>query len=54
MEVQSEDHSVFSRDHVKYWDGSFFYNENGSLSDILVKQTILGYLYEIYNIQSKH
>ena len=35
MEVQSEDHSVFSRDHVKYWDGSFFYNENEGVSYIL-------------------
>jgi phage terminase large subunit-like protein len=24
MEVQSEENSIFTRDHIKYWDGTFF------------------------------
>ena len=35
MEVQSEDHSVFNRDHIKYWEGTFFHNENDSISYII-------------------
>ena len=35
MEVQSEDHSVFNRDHIQYWEGSFFHNENDGISYII-------------------
>ena len=35
MEVQSEEHSVFNRNHIKYWEGSFFHDENNGLSYII-------------------
>ena len=30
MEVQSEEDSIFSRDHIKYWEGTFKKDENGT------------------------
>ena len=35
MEVQSEEHSVFNRNHIKYWEGTYFYNENDGISYIM-------------------
>ena len=35
MEVQSEADSVFNREHIKYWEGSFFHNENDGISYII-------------------
>mgnify|MGYP003110262598 FL=1 len=36
MEVQNEDDSVFTRDHIKYWDGSFMYDEESDISFVVV------------------
>jgi len=35
MEVQSEDYSVFNRDHINYWEGTFFYNEGDGISYLI-------------------
>jgi len=35
MEVQSEDYSVFNRDHIKYWEGTYFYNEGDGISYVI-------------------
>ena len=31
MEVQSEEDSIFNRDHIRYWDGDFKKDDNGTL-----------------------
>ena len=36
MEVQSEDDAVFTRKHIKYWDGSYLYDENTDISFVIV------------------
>ena len=36
MEVQSEEDSIFKRDHIKYWDGSYLYDENTDISYIVI------------------
>ena len=38
MEVQSEADSIFTRDHIKYWDGSFNYDEDTGISYIHTKE----------------
>ena len=35
MEVQSEEDSIFSRDHIKYWDGGFKLDEETGISYII-------------------
>jgi hypothetical protein len=35
MEVQSEDDSVFSRDHINYWQGGYMYDEDAGIGYIL-------------------
>ena len=32
MEVQSEEDAMFTRNHVKYWDGTYSYDEEGQMS----------------------
>ena len=36
MEVQSEQDSIFTRDHIKYWDGQFIKDEESEMSFICV------------------
>jgi len=36
MEVQSEEHSIFSREHIKFWDGEFIYDENTGISAVVI------------------
>ena len=36
MEVQNADDAVFTRDHIKYWDGTFMYNAESDISFITV------------------
>ena len=36
MEVQSEDDAVFTRKHIKYWDGSFLYDESTEIPFVIV------------------
>ena len=36
MEVQSEDDAVFTRKHIKYWDGSFLYDETTDIPFVIV------------------
>ena len=36
MEVQNEDDAVFTRDHIKYWDGTFMYDEESDISFVVV------------------
>ena len=36
MEVQNEDDAVFTRDHIKYWDGSFMYDEESDISFVVI------------------
>ncbi len=35
MEVQSEEDSIFSRDHIKYWDGQFINDSESGLTYVL-------------------
>ena len=35
MEVQSEEDSIFSRDHIKYWDGKFINDQENGIAYIL-------------------
>ena len=35
MEVQSKDNAIFTREHIKYWDGSFVYDEDSEISYII-------------------
>ena len=35
MEVQSEDDSIFNRNHIKYWDGSFRHDDDSGLSYVV-------------------
>jgi hypothetical protein len=35
MEVQSEEDSIFSRDHIKYWDGKFIKDADSGITYIL-------------------
>ena len=37
MEVQNEEDSIFTRNHVKYWDGDYYYDENTEISYIRTK-----------------
>jgi len=34
MEVQNEADSIFTRNHIKYWDGSFYHDEDSGVSYI--------------------
>ena len=38
MEVQSKDDAIFTRDHIKYWDGSFRYDEDTEISYVITKE----------------
>ena len=38
MEVQSEADSIFNRDHIKYWDGNYIYDEETEISYIHTKE----------------
>jgi hypothetical protein len=35
MEVQSEEDAIFTRDHIKFWDGSFVKDEDSGLSFVI-------------------
>ena len=35
MEVQSADDAIFTRDHIKYWDGDYRYDEDAEISYII-------------------
>ena len=35
MEVQSEDDSMFTRNHIKYWEGSYMYDEESEIGYII-------------------
>mgnify|MGYP003147482623 CR=1 FL=1 len=35
MEVQSEEDSIFTRNHIKYWDGKFLYDEETEISYVV-------------------
>jgi phage terminase large subunit-like protein len=37
MEVQNEEDAIFTRDHIKYWDGDFRYDEETGISYIITK-----------------
>jgi hypothetical protein len=37
MEVQNEEDSIFSRKHIKYWEGEYRYDEDGGISYIIDK-----------------
>ena len=37
MEVQSKEDSIFTRDHIKYWEGSFRYDEETEVSYVINK-----------------
>ena len=36
MEVQSEEDSIFNRDHIRYWDGEYIYDEETGISSVVV------------------
>tara|TARA_R100001082_G_scaffold64188_2_gene36130 strand:- start:10304 stop:11860 length:1557 start_codon:yes stop_codon:yes gene_type:complete len=36
MEVQSEDDSIFTRNHIKYWDGQFVHDEEQDISFVKI------------------
>jgi hypothetical protein len=36
MEVQSEEDSIFTREHIKYWDGEFIHDEETGISSVVV------------------
>lgn len=36
MEVQNEDDAVFTRDHIRYWDGSFMHDDESGISFVVV------------------
>jgi hypothetical protein len=38
MEVQSSEDSIFTRDHIRYWDGNFNYEEETGISYITTKE----------------
>ena len=38
MEVQSKDNSIFTREHLKYWDGNFIYDEDTEISYVITKE----------------
>jgi len=38
MEVQNEEDSIFNRNHLKYWEGDFKYDEEGEVSFIFTKE----------------
>ncbi len=35
MEVQSEDDAMFNRNHIKYWDGTYMYDEQSEIGYII-------------------
>ncbi|QDP47175.1 MAG: putative terminase large subunit [Prokaryotic dsDNA virus sp.] len=39
MEVQNEEDSIFNRNHIKYWEGDFKYDEDEGVSYIYEKNT---------------
>ena len=39
MEVQNEEDSIFNRNHIKYWEGDYKYDEDSGISYILEKTT---------------
>ena len=39
MEVQNEEDSIFNRNHIKYWDGDFKYDEDTDMCYIYEKNT---------------
>ena len=38
MEVQNEEDSIFNRNHLKYWEGDFRYDEEDGISYIVTKE----------------
>ncbi len=38
MEVQNEEDSIFTRNHIKYWEGSYNYDEESQMSFIYTKE----------------
>ena len=38
IEVQNEEDSIFNRNHIKYWEGDFKYDEEGDISFIFTKE----------------
>jgi hypothetical protein len=38
MEVQNEEDSIFNRNHIKYWEGDYKYDEEGDISFIFTKE----------------
>ena len=37
MEVQSEEDAIFTRDHIKYWNGEFLHYEETGISSIVTE-----------------
>jgi len=37
MEVQSEEDAIFTREHIKYWDGQFIHDEESGISSIVTE-----------------
>ena len=38
MEVQSKDDSIFTREHIKYWDGSFLHDDDTGISYVITEK----------------
>jgi len=38
MEVQNEDDAIFTRSHIKYWDGDFRHDEDTGISYVVTKE----------------
>ena len=38
MEVQSKDDAIFTRNHLKYWDGSFLHDEDTGISYVITEK----------------
>ncbi len=38
MEVQSEEDSIFNRNHIKYWEGNFNYDEESGISTVTTQE----------------
>ena len=38
MEVQNEEDSIFTREHIKYWDGVFHHDEDSGINYLITKE----------------
>ena len=38
MEVQNEEDAIFTRDHIKYWDGQFIHDQETGISTIVTEE----------------